>query len=265
MNKEEEKKILFSQREDERESFKDYFDDFCDEGYGPKVLSGITRDWVYMYQDRAAFETLREIKKSNDFENAHLLDVGSTFYAVLFFSSLFPTTYLEPRLDGQEKDVPFTLPFLRLSFVKGEAQDIPCNDNSFTLLTSLHALEHFGLGRYGDELDYYGDQKGLKEFNRVLKPGGQLILSVPASYDSRVEFNGQRVYSPDIIDDMLERAGFEISDRAYIVALGLNSRYDDNGEILEMMEPISRNPDTLKLLQGRHQQAAYMTFSRKVR
>lgn len=61
-------------------------------------------------------------------------------------------------------------------------------------LSCLHALEHFGLGRYGDPIHFEGHLLGLKNLVRILQPGGKLYVSVPIG-KQRIEFNGQRVFS----------------------------------------------------------------------
>lgn len=61
-------------------------------------------------------------------------------------------------------------------------------------VSSLHALEHFGLGRYGDPLRYDGHLRGLANIGRILQPGGTLYLSVPIG-PQRIEFNAHRVFS----------------------------------------------------------------------
>ena len=61
-------------------------------------------------------------------------------------------------------------------------------------LSSLHALEHFGLGRYGDPLKYNGHLLGLNNLHQILKKGGKLYLSVPIG-PQRIEFNAHRVFS----------------------------------------------------------------------
>ena len=61
-------------------------------------------------------------------------------------------------------------------------------------LSCLHALEHFGLGRYGDPVDYDGYLLGLDNLWRILKEGGVLYLSVPIG-PQRIEFNAHRVFS----------------------------------------------------------------------
>jgi SAM-dependent methyltransferase len=61
-------------------------------------------------------------------------------------------------------------------------------------LSCLHALEHFGLGRYGDPVNYEGYLLGLNNLHRILKKGGKLYLSVPIG-PQRIEFNAHRVFS----------------------------------------------------------------------
>lgn len=67
-------------------------------------------------------------------------------------------------------------------------------DNYCDSLSCLHALEHFGLGRYGDPIDSKGHLKGLENIYRILKSGGRLYFSVPIG-EQRVEFNAHRVFS----------------------------------------------------------------------
>ena len=61
-------------------------------------------------------------------------------------------------------------------------------------LSCLHALEHFGLGRYNDPINFDGYLDGLDGMYKILKQGGKFYLSVPIG-KQRVEFNGQRVFS----------------------------------------------------------------------
>lgn len=85
----------------------------------------------------------------------------------------------------------------------------------------LHALEHFGLGRYGEPIDYLGWSKGLDSLTKAVKAGGYLYLSVPISFNERVEFNAHRVFSIPTIHHAVERA-FEISEFVYV---------DDQGDL----------------------------------
>lgn len=86
-------------------------------------------------------------------------------------------------------------------------------------LSCLHALEHFGLGRYGDTIDYHGWRRGLTNLIEMLEPGGILYLSVPTSYRQRIEFNAHRVFSLPKFRDILTET-LEIERLAFITDEG---------------------------------------------
>ncbi|MCR2745219.1 DUF268 domain-containing protein [Limnobacter parvus] len=62
-------------------------------------------------------------------------------------------------------------------------------------LSCLHAIEHFGLGRYGDPINPLGYQRGIANMAKLLKPGGTYYLSTPIG-EERVEFNANWVFDP---------------------------------------------------------------------
>jgi SAM-dependent methyltransferase len=66
-------------------------------------------------------------------------------------------------------------------------------DNSVISLSSMHVIEHIGLGRYGEPLDPDGDLKAIRELCRVLAPGGDLMVAVPVGR-ARIQYNAHRVY-----------------------------------------------------------------------
>jgi hypothetical protein len=70
-------------------------------------------------------------------------------------------------------------------------------------LSCLHALEHFGLGRYGDPINHDGYLDGLNNIYKILKAGGRFYLSVPIG-PQRLEFNGQRVFSLGYLLSLLQ-------------------------------------------------------------
>jgi hypothetical protein len=93
-------------------------------------------------------------------------------------------------------------------------------DNSVPSLSSLHAAEHFGLGRYGDQVDPDAHITFMKSLQRVLSPGGKLYFSVPVSGHERVEFNAHRVLNPTTVlnaFDQLRLASFScVKDDAHL-------------------------------------------------
>jgi hypothetical protein len=86
-------------------------------------------------------------------------------------------------------------------------------------LSCLHALEHFGLGRYGDTLDIDGHKKGLKNISRLLKRGGTAYISVPIG-DQRIDFNAHRIFSVRYILNLLAEI-YEIRSFSYVDDRGI--------------------------------------------
>ena len=78
-------------------------------------------------------------------------------------------------------------------------------------LSCLHALEHFGLGRYGDPIDPRGFERGLANMAALLRKDGVFYLSVPIGVE-RVEFNGQRVLDPRAIIDLAMANSLELRE-----------------------------------------------------
>lgn len=64
--------------------------------------------------------------------------------------------------------------------------------NKYQSVSCLHTIEHFGLGRYGDNLDPIGHFNGLKNICSLIAISGTLYLSHPTGR-SRTEFNGHRI------------------------------------------------------------------------
>lgn len=92
-------------------------------------------------------------------------------------------------------------------------------------LSCLHALEHFGLGRYGDPIRWNGHEIGFRNLASLLKLGGKLYLSVPIG-PRRIEFNAHRVFAvQDVLDLVAGR--FRVDHFSYI---------DDGNELHEDVE-----------------------------
>ena len=82
-------------------------------------------------------------------------------------------------------------------------------------ISCLHALEHFGLGRYGDPIDVDGHVKGIENMSKLLSREGVLYLSVPIGIE-RVEFNANRVFNPQNIINIANNFGLVLSKFALI-------------------------------------------------
>jgi hypothetical protein len=88
--------------------------------------------------------------------------------------------------------------------LRGAADSVSC----------LHALEHFGLGRYGDTIDPDAHLKGFSALGDLLEVGGTLYMGLPIGR-SGVYFNAHRVFSPS---DLLtwSKENFELNRFDYV-------------------------------------------------
>lgn len=81
-------------------------------------------------------------------------------------------------------------------------------------VSSLHTMEHFGLGRYGEGIDYYGHIRGLDNIYKMLKEGGKFYFSVPIG-EQRIEFNAHRVFSVKYLFKLFE-GKYRIDSFSYV-------------------------------------------------
>ena len=100
-------------------------------------------------------------------------------------------------------------------------------------ISALHSIEHFGLGRYGDPIDYYGHIKGLNNIYKMLKSDGKFYFSVPIG-PQRIEFNAQRVFSLNYLLNIFKNK-FRIDSFSYV---------DDKGELIEGCQLTQNRIDT---------------------
>lgn len=193
---------VFQDRKQLRLSAQDspYRDDFQ---WGPSYVIATERDSEatssgghYLWQDLlVAQDIFRRSPRRH-------VDVGSSIYGfVSHVASFREVEVLDIR--------PLTSELPGVMFVQGDllsdSLDIPPADS----VSCLHALEHIGLGRYGDAVDFDGWAKGLDALGRLVQPGGTLYLSVPTGEVQRIEFNAHRVFSLAFLRDVI-RKDFEI-------------------------------------------------------
>ncbi|MBW1708645.1 MAG: class I SAM-dependent methyltransferase [Deltaproteobacteria bacterium] len=140
------------------------------------------------------FECQFAAEQINAFEPKNILDIGSYRHFLLGLMAHYQVTTIDVRD--------------RKSSVKNEkvitcdaiSLDLP--DNSFDTVLSMCTLEHIGLGRYGDRIDFDGDKKAIKEMIRVLKPDGRLIFTTTIhNAPPAIAFNAHRIYDYEMIKD----------------------------------------------------------------
>ena len=110
-----------------------------------------------------------------------------------------------------------------LKFVQSDAMELKeIVSESLESLSSLHAIEHFGLGRYGDPVDPMAWKVALLSMQRVVKKGGYLYISVPVGRKSTVYFNAHRMFEIHKIPYVLNECKL------------LKFAYIKNGKIIEV-------------------------------
>lgn len=150
---------------------------------GERTIEGGAASGHYFHQDLVV---ARDIFRSNPRRH---IDVGSRVDGFVAHVAAFR--------DIEVCDIrPITTPVQGIIFHRMDLMSM--GEEWFGVADSvscLHALEHFGLGRYGDPVDFHGWRKGLDNLRALLEPRGMLYLSVPTGMHQRIEFNAHRVFS----------------------------------------------------------------------
>ena len=124
-----------------------------------------------------------------------------------------------------------------IKFIQADLMDdlVFNKKNDYTdSLSCLHALEHFGLGRYGDPIDPIGYQKGLINMSRILKKDGIFYLSIPLGQE-RVEFNANHIFNPSKILDFCYNINLSVIDLTIIKNDGIITKIKIDNESLSKL------------------------------
>jgi len=119
-----------------------------------------------------------------------------------------------------EQKIP-NVTFKQCDIMKKEGLQAAITDS----ISSLHALEHFGLGRYGDPICYEGHLIGFENITYLLKPNGKFYFSVPLGCQ-RIEFHAHRIFSLSYLLELVSK-NFTIDSFSYV---------DDKGDFFPEVE-----------------------------
>ncbi len=175
----------------------------------------------YFHQDLLV---ARKIFENNPVRH---IDIGSRIDGFIAHLAVFREVEV---LDIREQ----TNKVKNVSFRRADLMQLPedligCCDS----VSSLHVIEHFGLGRYGDPIDYYGHLKAIDNIAKILRPGGKFYFSVPIG-EQRIEFNAHRVFSLSYLLEILQPY-FRLSNFSYV---------NDKWTLFENVELNQHNIDT---------------------
>ena len=157
-------------------------------------------DRHYIFHTAWASRIISEIKP--EFH----VDVASSLYFVVNVSAFVPVKFYDYR--------PVELNLSGVESYQGDLCALPFSSNSVRSLSCLHVVEHVGLGRYGDPLDYNGDVKAVMELKRVVASGGDLLIALPIGGRSRIKFNAHRIYTYNQVLEMFD--GFVLKEFSLI-------------------------------------------------
>ncbi|MFZ1388641.1 MAG: DUF268 domain-containing protein [Thiolinea sp.] len=188
--------------------------------HGKLTLTPCLHDWYeeagatkseYFWQDLYVAQNIHKIDPKKHVDIGSRID-GFVAHVASFRNievfDIRPITTNIPNIDFRQVDFMNEIP----EYLVNYCDSISC----------LHALEHFGLGRYGDPIKPHGHKIALNNISKMLLPNGMLYLSVPIGQE-RVEFNANRVFNPLSIieiakDNKLSLLSFSwIKDRGYLV------------------------------------------------
>jgi len=142
-------------------------------------------DKIYFNQDLIVAKKIFENRPKNH------LDIGSRIDGFVAHLATFRKVYVMDIRPLKIKDE--NIIFFKKDLMKNNIETKFIEN--FDSVSSLHALEHFGLGRYGDRLDPEGYIKGIKNLQRYLKKDGLFYLSLPIGFESKIFFNAHRVFT----------------------------------------------------------------------
>lgn len=101
---------------------------------------------------------------------------------------------------------------------RADFHTLPIRSESFDLVTAIDVLEHLA-----------DDRKAIVELHRIMRPGGLLIVSVPAFQflwgDHDTIYGHHRRYTTGEVRERLEAAGFQMKKLSYFEPLFLAPLY----------------------------------------
>ena len=134
-------------------------------------------------------------------------DFSSTLNFIAMASAWVPITFCDYR--------PAPLQLEGLCTRREDLTQLSFPDDSLDSVSCMHVLEHIGLGRYGDGLDYDGDLKAVAELIRVVRGGGNLLIVLPLGRTARIQFNAHRIYTWEGVLEMFHDQ-FDLVESALI-------------------------------------------------
>ena len=112
-------------------------------------------------------------------------------------------------------------------------------------MSCLHALEHMGLGRYGDTISSFAVKQSMSNMSMFLRKGGRFYLSAPVGI-SAVHFNANYIFDPRELIECARLVGLKFEILTILSSL---NRHKNDLDIESMLEELSMEKYNLVLLE----------------
>lgn len=118
-------------------------------------------------------------------QGEYILDIGSAHGSELWLRYL---SNQDAHICLSDYD-PLPFPTNGANFVQGDCRHLPLPDRTFDRIIAVSVLEHIGLlcaqcTATAPSFDPEGDIAALREWHRLLRPGGELVLTFPFGVES---------------------------------------------------------------------------------
>lgn len=141
------------------------------------------------------------------------IDIGSRIDG--FVSNIASFREIEVFDIREQKESPHE----NIIFKKIDFTNIPSSYYNYTdSLSTLHTIEHIGLGRYGDKIDPNGHIIFFNNLSNVLNINGILYLSTPIG-EPKIIFNAHRIFDLEYLLSIFNK-NFELIKFAYVDDIG---------------------------------------------
>ncbi len=130
---------------------------------------------------------------------------------------------ISPKLVKKATKINQELGNKKCYFYVSNAESLPFDDDFFERIVSSSALEHFK-----------NDETALKEMKRVLKPNGNIVMTVdslsyPLNKDLNLihkeKFGVETYYTYQTLKGICEKVGLEITKHEYIIKSSVSSMF----------------------------------------
>lgn len=169
--------------------------------------------WWFVARREAALQFTRDYRPRRadaDSRPLRVLDAGCGTGALLDRLESWPGVEVY-GLDFSGQALAYTRGRGHGHLVQGDLTRLPFPDDSFDVITALDVVEHIR-----------EDEGALLEINRVMGPGGVLVVSVPAfrflwgPHDRALQHF--RRYTAGEVARLMDRSGFRVSKLTYLLA-----------------------------------------------